>query len=102
MPFCNFDLTELNKLETYLKEHGYVYYRYDHPAKDEKANGYDEQHQIIVFEDDTFRNRLWDVITNKMSYGREEGLLEIMIGDHEKIIGNLTADNVIERWCKNE
>ena len=94
----NYDLTELNKLETYLKEHGYVYYRADKPAKDLRAMGYDELHQIIVFEDDTFKNRLWDVIIHKGTYGCDEGLLEIMVGDD--VWGYLTADEVIERWLE--
>lgn len=96
------DLTELNKLEEYLKERGIQYERHD--ANDE----YDvesllirrlERHQIIVPQDGPTRE--WDAICHRGSYGAEEGLLEIYgkivrpCGD--AVEGYLTAREVIER-----
>lgn len=96
------DLTELNKLESYLKEHGVNYVRID---KDDKYDEYYreqlvsmEQHQIIVFANG---KRQWDAICHRGSYGHEEGLLEIMgtivnpCGD--RVEGWLTADDIISR-----
>lgn len=66
------DLTELNKLEAYLKEHGIRYEREDREAR--------------RLPDGTF---WWDAICHKGSYGAENGLLEIM-GDivNEEAVGD--------------
>ena len=106
------DLTELNKLEEYLKENGFEYQREDQdntlPPEEwrviREIMGEDakpmDKHQIIVFEDGV---RSWDAICHRGSYGAEKGLLEIM-GDivNDEAVGDrgegwLTADEVIER-----
>ena len=70
-------LYELNKLEAYLKDNGYVYERIDEsPWHD----GYIDKHIVIVYEgkdeNGNFKNRLWDAICHFGSYGYAEGLLE--------------------------
>lgn len=97
-------LYELNKLEAYLKDNGYVYERIDEsPWHD----GYIDKHIVIVYEgkdeNGNFKNRLWDAICHFGSYGYAEGLLEIYgnIVDQRKdgdvVVGHLTADDVIKR-----
>lgn len=101
------DLTELNKLEAYLKANGFEYQREDQDntfspkewrvireIMGEDAEPMDK-HQIIVFEDGV---RSWDVICHRWSYGSDEGLLEGM-GDlfGPDVEGYLTAADVIER-----
>lgn len=87
------DLTELNKLELYLKAKGITYKREDNDRNP-------DFHQIVVFENG---ERKWDAVCHYGSYGHMEGLLEIMgtIVDPEKdgdsVAGNLTADDVIKR-----
>lgn len=102
------DLTELNKLEEYLKKNGIKYTRRDEenifhgiidPISMEEGDVTIDNHQIIVF--DPKEVRLWDVICQFSSYGGEQGLLEIM-GDiveegEGDVVGFLTADDVIER-----
>lgn len=98
------DLTELNKLEDYLKENGEVYERVD-------ADGYSplpewpelvvgEQHQIIV--PHFGEGYEWDAICQRGSYGCEEGLQEIYGNivnedDGDSVVGYLTAEDVIKR-----
>ena len=97
------DLTQLNRLEEYLKSKGIPYERKD--QEDEFLEGHPycrtqfERHQIIVPNKENYE---WDVICQYGSYGAEEGLLEIMgtivrpnAGD--SVEGWLTADDVIER-----
>lgn len=106
------DLTEMNKLEDYLKANGFEYQREDQdntlPPEEwrviREIMGEDakpmDKHQIIVFEDGV---RSWDAICHRGSYGAENGLLEIMgdivdenaVGD--RVEGWLTAAEVIER-----
>lgn len=83
------DLTEMNKLEDYLKANGFEYQR-----EDEDAEPMDK-HQIIVFEDGV---RSWDVVCHYGSYGSDEGLLEGM-GDlfGPDVEGYLTAEVVIKK-----
>ncbi len=75
------DLTELDKLERYLKENGIRYERFDYEETftDEKHPNliYElERHQICVpCEGEDMK---WDAICHRGSYGAEEGLLEIM------------------------
>lgn len=89
-------MNELDKLETYLKEHGYEYTREDFDG----IQSYDTKHQIIVYKDG---ERLWDAICHPGSYGYEEGLLEIYGDivwhdiDGDTVRGWLTADDVISR-----
>lgn len=96
------DLTELNKLEAYLKEHGVRYEREDREAR-RLPNGtfwWWDRHRIVVHSMDDY---CWDAICHHGSYGAEEGLLEIMgdivdveaVGD--SVEGWLTAEDVIER-----
>ena len=89
-------MSELDKLEKYLKEHGYKYIREDF----DNIQSYDTKHQIIVYKDG---ERSWDAICHPGSYGYEEGLLEIYGDivwhdiDGDSVRGWLTADNVIAR-----
>ena len=89
------EMSELDKLENYLKENGYSYKRID-----ENADTWG-RHQIIVFGQDGKIS--WDAICHRGSYGFENGLLEIYgsIVDGEKdgdsVVGWLTADDVINR-----
>lgn len=89
------DLTQLNKLEQYLKDNNIPYERID---EDEREV---EWHQIFV-PNHTFQDREWDVICHRGSYGAEEGLLELYgtivdpnAGD--SVEGWLTAEDVIRR-----
>lgn len=101
------DLTELNKLEEYLKEKGIEYSREDKdntlPAEvwtemidvlGAAAEPMD-RHQIIVYKNG---RRSWDVICHRGSYGCDQGLLEGM-GDifGPDVEGFLTAEDVIKR-----
>lgn len=95
------NLTEMNKLDDWLRENGYLRTRKD---SDDDWNywGYGlDLHQIIVFKPDG--SRWFDVICNRSSYGADEGLLEGM-GEifGEDVEGWLTADDVIERIKKAE
>ena len=100
------DLTELNKLEKYLKQNGIQYDRFD-TDKTFDANGMlikIERHQIFVPCEDESE---WDVICHPGSYGYEEGLLEIYGSlvtekDGDSVVGHLTADDVIKRIDKGE
>ena len=101
------NLTELNKLENYLKAKGFDYKRTDsdnvYSAEEWRllvdklgANAKPmDVHQIIVFKDDC---RSWDVICQHGSCGDDEGLLEGM-GDifGKDVEGWLTAEDVIKR-----
>ena len=102
------DLTELNKLEEYLKSHGIQYERIDHDRIYD-PKGYLmklERHQICVpVEDEDLRE--WDAICHWGSYGYEEGLLEIMGSivherDADSVVGWLTAEDVIKRIEKRK
>ena len=100
------DLTQMNKLEAYLKEHNIPYDRIDKEERfEETPHGKYivewEQHQIIVPPRD--QKRQWDAICQSGSYGYEDGLLEIRGTivkckyGREHLQGWLTADDVIER-----
>jgi len=98
------DLTELNKLEEYLKARGMRYERFDNDdeisvgARDGIIYKFD-RHQIIV--PASGAEAEWDAICQSGSYGAEEGLLEIYgkivrpCGD--SVEGYLTAEDVIDR-----
>lgn len=98
------DLTELNKLEKYLKEHEYEYDRIDDvgdPVGIANCLGLVnciDQHEIVVYKDG---KRDWDAICHFGSYGAEMGLLEIMgarvVRGGDSVEGYLTADEIIER-----
>lgn len=97
------NLLELDKLENYLKEHGYTYERLDRPVSQQRI----ERHMIIVYDgvdaDGNYGTRLWDAICHPGSYGYEAGLLEIYGNivnkkvDGDIVIGFLTAEDVIKR-----
>lgn len=87
-------MSELDKLEKYLKEHNIPYERID---DDEKVIN---RHQILVKDKDG--NVIWDAICHFGSYGYEQGLLEIMgtlvrPEDGGGVAGWLTAEDVIGR-----
>ena len=93
-------LTELNKLEQYLKEHSIPYERIDEDEGSKYVPELD-RHQICVPSSEP--GWAWDVICHYGSYGCKEGLLEGMgtiFGGGEPE-GHLTADDVIERIDKN-
>lgn len=93
------DLTELDKLEKYLKAKGILYQRRDKSFQ--LGLCHVEQHQIVVLADDG--RRMWDAICQTGSYGYRDGLLEIMgspvVGesDGDRVVGWLTAAEVIAR-----
>ena len=87
-------MSELDKLEKYLKEHGYEYTR-----DDVDGEPYTDVHQIVVYKNG---QRLWDAICHTGSYGYEKGLLEIMgtlvrPEDRDSVAGCLTAEDIIKR-----
>ena len=96
------DLTQLDKLEKYLKEKGYKYDRIDDDGIEmEGRHGLMhriDQHQIIVYKDG---ERDWDVICQYGSYGVEEGLLEAygarIVRKGDSVEGWLTVDEIIKR-----
>lgn len=87
-------MSELDKLEAYLKEHGYEYTR-----EDVDGEPYTDVHQIVVYRNG---QRLWDAICHSGSYGYSQGLLEVMgeiadiATDPGACIGWLTAQAVID------
>lgn len=92
-------MTEIDKLEEYLKEVGAKYERTDTEEKRDEIGRIEalDWHQIIVFDDNG--KRLWDAICHRGSYGWEQGLLEVMGKIVEKIgdvVGWLTAEMIIE------
>ena len=96
------NLTEMDKLEAYLKEHNIAYERIDEEDKtpeEMKNMGLTTSpfdfHQIIVYDKDG--RRTWDVICHRGSFGAERGLLEGM-GDIFNIVdGDLTTAEIIQR-----
>ena len=87
-------MSELDKLEQYLKDKGIRYKRI------EQNTDTWGRHQINVY--DSEGNILWDAICHRGSYGFEEGLLEIYgkivtAEDGDSVVGWLTADDVIKR-----
>lgn len=91
-------MSELDKLEEYLKARGCEYERYDDDTLwgDYSLN----RHQIIVYHDG---DRSWDAICQAGSFGYKEGLLEIYGDivwydiDGDSVRGWLTAQDVINR-----
>lgn len=89
-------MSELDKLEAYLKENGI-----EHERIDDMAYGW-HMHKIVVTKDGEYQ---WDAICHRGSYGFEQGLLEIMgtivtEEDGDSVVGWLTADDVIKRIQK--
>ena len=96
-------MEQLNKLEKYLKKHGYNYSR---SKRFSEMNCEKWGDQIIVYSEDG--TRLWDAICGYGSYGYEQGLLEIMGDtvvrpcDGDRVAGFLTANDVIYRLENEE
>lgn len=100
-------MSELDKLEEYLKANGYEYKRSDKDGvMDDNwyvliLNLILDRHQIVVYHDNG--DRAWDAICQEGSYGYEEGLLEIYGDivwddiDGDSVRGWLTAQDVINR-----
>lgn len=96
-------LEELNKLEKYLKDNDYNYYRVDiyeeritTPANLPYTLKY-PRHQLIVYDED---GRQWDAICQRGSYGYDAGLLEVygdIVSVNDEVEGFLTADELITR-----
>lgn len=101
-------MTELDKLEQYLKDHNIPYDREDRDAIYDN-DGYEvrrENHQICVpsaYEAHSEFPGSWDAICQPGSYGYEKGLLEIygslvdVEKDDDSVAGFLTAEDVITR-----
>lgn len=102
------DLTELNKVEEYLKANGIEYRRFD----EDNAFKFDmfsalhqaiagpgfDRHQIVVGKDMEPGACDWDIICHAGSYGCDQGLLEGMGTIFEDgLEGYLTAEVVIKR-----
>lgn len=103
------ELTELDKLENYLKANNIEYERIDKRRNHmlPVPEGFGEYHQICVpAKGNTCK---WDVICHYGSYGFEEGLLELMgdlvteteWGENDSVVGYLTAEDIIERLEAN-
>jgi len=98
-------LAELDKLERYLKSHGYICVRVDDTTPEHM-----ERHQIIVYdlEDDIAEDvRAWDAVCHPGSYGYEKGLLEVMGSAvvrvyNDEVEGYLTAQDIINRLEEND
>jgi hypothetical protein len=97
-------MSELDKLEQYLKEHDYPYERIDEEGR--KIPGYKfpfgSRHQLIVYGDKEKSERLWDAICHYGSYGFEQGLIEVMgesvvRSKEDSVEGYLTAEEIIQR-----
>lgn len=104
------DLTQLNRVEQYLKDKGIPYERFDNEDVISPQIPYCletfDRHQICV-PGYSAQIREWDVICQRGSYGAEDGLLEIYgsivapnAGD--SVEGWLTADDVIARIERRE
>lgn len=96
-------MSELDKLEQYLKEHDYPYERIDEEGR--KIPGIEipicSRHQLIVYGDKEKSKRLWDAICHYGSYGFEQGLIEVMgkpvVRSEDSVEGYLTAEEIIKR-----
>lgn len=95
-------MSEIDKLEVYLKERGIPYVRKNKSAMFPYPDYLFDWNQIVV-PSDKREEYEWDAICHYGSYGYEKGLIEIMgsIVDEEKVgdevEGWLTAEDVIER-----
>ena len=93
-------MSELDKLEAYLKKNGYEYERIDEEDESSPFN----RHQIIVYKDGKIK---WDAICQYGSFGYYEGLLEIygeLVSprDGDSVVGHLKASQVIRRIKRRE
>lgn len=100
-------MTELDKLEQYLKNNNIPYDREDRDAMYlDDGEAWREFHQICVpsaYEAKSSFPGSWDAICHPGSYGYEQGLLEIYGSlvdekkDGDSVVGWLTAEDVISR-----
>lgn len=91
-------MSEIDKLEKYLKKIGANYSRKDQDEKRDEDGRImqTEAHQIIVFDEKD--KRQWDAICCFGSYGYNRGMLEVMGKIVEKsgdVVGWLTAEKII-------
>lgn len=88
-------MSEIDKLEEYLKTHGYNYER----IKGDPLGDMQGRNQIIVY--GGTGKRLWDAICHTGSYGYFQGLIEVMgsavVRCDDDVEGYLTADDIIKR-----
>lgn len=103
------DLTELNKLEEYLKTNNYLYKRIDKPGellsrRDGSLELINDVHSLRVYRNERDMAEdltIWDAICHFGSYGCDEGLLEIMgypVDDppwDDDVEGYLRAEDII-------
>lgn len=87
------DLTELNKLEDYLRKNNISFERTDNYYEFEP----DGFHQIRVV--NAQGDVLWDAVCHNFSYGHESGLLETygLFDYGDDVLGWLSADDIITR-----
>lgn len=87
-------MSELEKLEQYLRANGIPYDRIDEEEfpKGERLIEKMDRHQILIPNKEKWK---WSIICQKGSYGYKDGLLEVYNG--KKVWGWLTAEEVIER-----
>ena len=88
-------MSEMDKLEKYLKDHNIPYKRID-----DIKMGLIDRHQILVKDKDG--DVIWDAVCHYGSYGYKQGLLEIMgtlvrPEDEGSVAGWLTAEDIIRR-----
>ena len=96
------DQTEMDKLAEWMGEHAAEYgLEWVHDNKPRELSGFGQDwNQIIAYKGGIY---VFDAICHYGSYGYEKGLLEIMgacITDGADVVGNLTAEKVIERIQK--
>lgn len=106
----NRDLTEIDRLEAYLKEHNIAYERIDeedtYPEEFRiylkikmKKRGFEyepfDRHQIIVYNKEGRRS--WDVVCQRGTLGAERGFLEGLGDIFNEVEGHLTAAEIIQR-----
>lgn len=96
------EITEMDKLIAYL----YKKYEADENKVVLVKSIFDGQQVIVTDKDD---NWLWDAVCHQLSYGGEEGLIEVMeqtennyiLTEEERewddVLGYLTAEDIIKR-----
>ena len=96
-------MTEMDKLENYLKDHGFQYERIIDEGISRGEITIGCRNQIIVYRNKKRDWDDWDAICQPGSYGYEQGLLEVMgsrvvrPSDGDSVCGYLTAQQVIDR-----
>lgn len=92
-------MSELDKLEEYLKENGIPYERQDSEDVFDE-NGLPMSTMFHAIFCPSYEAREWDAICHRGSYGYEDGLLEIygkIVDPSRAVEGWLTAEDVIGR-----